>query len=567
VTLREWLAKLAAPGRPDANEAADLAGAGFEHERAGRHDMARACFRSAIDLDPDQPRSYLGLGRAARSCGDLEAAIESLRLALSLAPEDLEATQEMSLALQERGEHDQAETYARRALQLAPRSVEAHLRLADLLRRRGSLDEALGSCRAAVALAPQLPHAHNNLGNLYKDLGDTAQAIAAYRKALELDPGLAEAHFNLGLAVHESGDIAQAGAHYRSALEREPRLADAHLNLGFANEQLGDPQGAIRCYRAALGLRHDLAEAHFNLALQLLLTGDFAQGWEEYEWRWRLRQAAGASQDAMGPAWDGADPAGKTILLYAEQGFGDAIQFVRYALKLRERGAEVVLQCAPELKPLFAQMPGILAVLGYDEPPPRFDQCCPLLGLPRLFGTTLEGIPADIPYLRAEPRKIQRWRDTLALDAAVAHVGLVWAGRAASRTLRLEQLAPLGTIPRVVFHSLQKGSAADEAARTPHGMKLVDWSAQLRDFSDTAALIANLDLVVSVDTAVAHLAGAIGKPVWTLTPFPPEWRWLLDRTDSPWYPSMRLFRQRRLNDWTAVIAELAQALREAAPAR
>lgn len=538
----------------------------------GEYAEAARRFHSALALHPDHARSHYGLGRALASQGERDAAIESYRQALALEPRFFEAARELAIAWFERGDPEQAETCSRCALQIDPDSAEIHLHLGNVLRQQRRFDEALECCLRAVALDPGMARAHNNLGNAYQDLGRSPEAIAAFRKALELDPALAEAHFNLGIAVHQGGEVGQASVHYRAALALDQDLADAHLNLGYALEQLGDPRTAIRHYRRAIAAEPNLAEAHFNLALQLLLTGDFAQGWEEYEWRWQLPGLAGANPHRGNPHWDGAEVAGKTVLLYAEQGFGDAIQFLRYAPQVARRGAKVVVQCAPELKTLFGCAPGIPAVVSNAEPVPECDLCCSLLSLPRIFKTSLDGIPAPHPYLRADAGKTRVWKERLAADGTALKVGLVWASQTANKIARLKSMpldlfAPLGAIADVVFYSLQKGAAAGEAARAPRGMRIVDPSAQLGDFSDTAALIENLDLVISVDTAVAHLAGAMGRRVWTLTHFPPDWRWLLERADSPWYPTMRLFRKQRMRDWSSVVGPLAEALKQFADAR
>jgi hypothetical protein len=330
-------------------------------------------------------------------------------------------------------------------------------------------------------------------------------------------------------------------------------------------------QGALDCYRRAIAAKPDFAEAHFNYALQLLLTGDFARGWEEYEWRLRLPELQSLWPYADRPRWDGADLHGKVILLYAEQGFGDTLQFARYVSLVAERG-RVIVSCRSQLKALFEQAMRDCLVVDASEPPPAFDLCCALPSLPRIFGTTHATIPARVPYLHAEAGKAARWQARLAADGIALKVGLVWATEARSRialqkSLSLEMLEPLAAIPGVIFYSMQKGPAAAEVVRAPKRLRLVDVAGELEDFSDTAALISCLDLVVTIDTAVAHLAGAMGKPVWTLTHWPPDWRWLLGRDDSPWYPTMRLFRRARTDTWSDIVLRLRQALQRLAGQR
>ena len=463
---------------------------------------------------------------------------------------------------------------------MQPEHAEAQYNLAHILgaqgyahQERGEPELAIENYLEALSLAPGMARVHNNLGNAYNSAGRPQQAVAAFREAIDLEPGLAEAHLNLAMALQQSGeDETQAAAHYRRAAEISPNLAEAQLNLGVLLEKEGDPAGAKECYARAVTARRDFAEAHFNYALQLLLAGDFARGWEEYEWRMRLPDLARYWPYPDRPRWEGSPLDGKVILLYAEQGFGDAIQFVRYAPLVAARGGRVIAICQPKLKALFEGAPGLSAAYNAGEPDPEFDVCCSLLSLPRLFGTTLQTIPARVPYLNADREKYLHWKARLAQGDRAMRVGLVWASQssnatARSRSLDLDLFAPLAGIRGVEFYSLQKGPGAEQAARPPQGMQLRDCGGALEDFSDTAALISNLDLVISIDTAVAHLAGALAKPVWTMTNWPPEWRWLLGRDDSPWYPTMCLFRRCRTEQWEQVIGRVAETLRERAANR
>ncbi|MGH8629191.1 MAG: tetratricopeptide repeat protein, partial [Burkholderiales bacterium] len=413
-------------------------------------------------------------------------------------------------------------------------------------------------------LDPSQARALNNLGNAYQVLGRPEEAAASFRNAIEADASFAEAHLNLGIALHHAESVHEAAACYRAALKHKPALAEASLNLGYLLEQQGDARGAADSYRAAIAARPDFAEAHFNHALQLLQSGEFARGWEEYEWRLKLPELAPLWPYANRPRWDGSDLHGKTILLYAEQGFGDALQFVRYAPLVAQRGGKVILSCSPKLMALFGSAQGVSAMHNAEDTAPDFDVCCSLLSLPRLHGTALETIPAAVPYLHAPRDATERWRARLAADRGLK-IGLFWSTESRNRmtplrSLHLDMLAPLAAVPGTTFYSLQRGAAAAEARRPPQGMNLVDATAELKDFSDDAALIANLDLVISINTSTAHLAGALGRPIWTLVHYPPDWRWLHERDDSPWYPTMRLFRRGRADRWEDVIARVARAL-------
>ncbi|MEW6689377.1 MAG: tetratricopeptide repeat protein, partial [Pseudomonadota bacterium] len=443
------------------------------------------------------------------------------------------------------------------------------------LQERGEIAAAIECYEEALALEPSLAQAHNNLGNAYKACGRQQDAVASYRDAVAADPTLAEAHLNLGIALYEAGRLGEAAQNYRAARELKPALAEASLNLGFLLEQEGDARGAREAYRAAIAARPDFAEAHFNHALQLLQAGEFEAGWEEYEWRLKLPELAPFWPYAGRQRWNGEELRGRRILLYAEQGFGDAIQFVRYAPLVAARGGEAIVSCPPKLLRLFRTLSGVSATHDAQEPPPDFDLCCSLLSLPRLFHSTLDTIPVPVPYLHARAEDAARWQSKLAALGPGLKVGLYWSTDSKNRitplkSLELETLAALAGVPGVAFVSLQRGAAAAQAARPPQGMKLIDASAELRDFADDAALIANLDLVISIDTATAHLAGALGRPVWTLVHFPAEWRWLAGREDSPWYPTMRLFLRRRSESWHDVAGRVRlalQALQQTNPGR
>jgi hypothetical protein len=364
---------------------------------------------------------------------------------------------------------------------------------------------------------------------------------------------------NLSNALRESWRMDQAIAAAEKAIALKPTLPEAHLSLGAALACTGRFDRSIDAYRRAIGLKVDLATAHLSLALAELVTGKLERGWPEYEWRRKCPSVLASRQFAQA-FWKGQALEGKTILLYAEQGFGDAIHFIRYAPLVAATGGKVVLECQPALERLFRRFPGVSRIATAGQSLPAFDYQCPLPSLPGVFKTTISTIPATIPYLAADAETADCWRKRIESTGKFPHVGLVWAGSPdnlndRNRSIPLERFAPLAAAERVRFHSLQ--TAPPPAVG---GIALSDWSALLTDFAETAGLIANLDLVIAVDTAVAHLAGAMGKPVWLLLPFSPDWRWLLDRSDSPWYPTMRLFRQEIPGDWESVIRRVATEL-------
>ncbi|HEY1921762.1 MAG TPA: glycosyltransferase, partial [Tepidisphaeraceae bacterium] len=345
-----------------------------------------------------------------------------------------------------------------------------------------------------------------------------------------------------------------------------PNWPDAHNNLGLALRNVARHQDALIAFKRALALRPDYASAHWNLSWTLLMLGELKAGWLEFEWR---TQCAGGTppRPFHQPQWRGEDLAGRTILLTAEQGFGDMIQMIRYAPLIAKRGGKIIVESPPELTRLFQSVDGVGQLVKQGESLPAFDLHCPLMSLPLAFGTTLETIPADVPYLTAPPDRVAAWQQLIGPSDSHLRVGLVWAGRPTQqfdrwRSSRFEYFAKLASAKSVRFFSLQKGSAATEARSAPAEMDITDWTTDLNDFSETAALIANLDLVIGIESAVTHLAGAMGKPVWAVLAHVADWRYMLNRSDSPWYPTMRLFRQPGPGEWEMVLDEVAGALKQ-----
>ncbi|MGA2442349.1 MAG: tetratricopeptide repeat-containing glycosyltransferase family protein [Tepidisphaeraceae bacterium] len=459
----------------------------------------------------------------------------------------------------------EAEKIYRQILARQPNHADALNLLGVLAVQVGQSQLAVELIRRATAICSTNAFYHGNLGNALTELGQLDQAIASYRQAVWLLPESADVHYNLGIALQRKGQLDEAIAAYRQAVRINPDYAEAHYNLGIAFKDQRRIDEAIASYRQVIRLKPDDARTHNNLALALLTRGDFQQGWEEHEWRWKCKDFPSPARNFAQPQWDGCPLENRTILLHAEQGVGDAIQFIRYVPLVARRGGRIIIECDTELQRLFRTMAVTYQIVPPSQPPPPFDFHCPLLSLPRVFGTNLANIPKDVPYLHADAEDVGRWQHRLAEHSPLVKVGLGWAGSPAhkndrNRSMKLATLAPLGQLPGVRFFSLQKGAAAAEAKTSPPGMKLVDWTEELKDFADTATLISNLDLVIAVDTAVAHLAGAMDKPVWTLLPFASDWRWLLERQDSPWYPTMRLFRQPSRGDWDSVIARVGEAL-------
>jgi tetratricopeptide (TPR) repeat protein len=424
-----------------------------------------------------------------------------------------------------------------------------------------------------LEIHPFHAEAHNNLGSALEALGKTQEAIASYRRALEIKPDSAIAHNNLGNALQIEGKLNEAVDCYRRALELDPAYALALCNLGLVLQWQRKLDEAIACYEQALQIEPSHAMAHFNRSFLWLLQGDFERGWPEYEWRWKTGRVMerGLSQ----PQWQGDSLGERTILLYAEQGLGDTFQFIRYAalVKKRNPAATVVLEVNQPLIKILERCPGIDRLVAGGDELPRFDVQCALASLPGVFQTTVETILADIPYLFADPRLVEQWRETLKTLSGY-RIGINWRGRAGigpwrQRDLPIELFAALGNIEGVRLVSLQKEDTESKVQGPKSNVKAQSTILDLGEidtehgpFMDTAAIMMNLDLVITSDTSVAHLAGALGVPVWVALPLTSDWRWLMDRRDSPWYPTMRLFRQRKIGDWSEVFEEIEVALRE-----
>ncbi|MBV8654350.1 MAG: glycosyltransferase family protein, partial [Alphaproteobacteria bacterium] len=453
------------------------------------------------------------------------------------------------------------------AIALRPDFVEAHANRGVSLQAVGQPVEAIVCYERALTLRPDHPGALNNLGIALQSLGHAEEAKACFQRILAVHPEDTEARYNLGVALHVLDRPEEAVACYAAVIASRPDFAEAHHNLGAAFRALNRPAEALAAYAAALALAPDYAEAHWNDGLMRLATGDFETGWRKYEWRWRTERLGLTERHLPRRRWSGAeDLSGKTILLHAEQGLGDTLQFVRYAPLLAQRGARVVLEVLAPLQSLLAALPGI-SVLRQGAQLPAFDYHCPLLSLPLACGTTLASLAAETPYLAPPADRIALWRPRIESGPA-PRIGIVWAGHPThendrNRSIPFALLRPLlgdteSAGPR--FFALQKEPRESDKATLSAVPGLTLLGDRLADFADTAAAISLLDLVITVDTAVAHLAGALGKAVWILLPFAADWRWMLGRADSPWYPSARLFRQKAIGDWDSVVGDVRDAL-------
>jgi Flp pilus assembly protein TadD len=477
-----------------------------------------------------------------------------------------ESRQPLDLAVEllRKGDFPPAEKLLRQISADQPENPQALQLLGALLAQTGRSADAIEILTKSLSLAPDSPTALSNLGDALRLQNRVPEAIAACQRSLQIRPDSPQTMNNLALAFLDEGEIDDAVSLLERALAIRPDLPEAHVNIGLALRQKGRIEAAIDAFRRAIALRPDFALAHLQLAEVLLLKGDFAEGNSEHEWRHKLmRDQSPNRAHFLQTLWAGEPLNGKKIVLSAEGGFGDVLQFVRYLPLVVARGGRVTLQCQANLHRLFQNLRGYEKLIGTDETVREFDFHCPSLSLMRAFGTTLQTIPAGVPYISAPPELVESWRGRLAGGSARMKVGLVWSGnpnKERRRSLPLSALSDLSRIAGVEFYSLQTGSDAGQAADWPAGSIRTDFAADMRDFADTAAFMENLDLVITVDTAAAHLAGALGRPVWVLLPFAPAWRWLLDRSDSPWYPTMRLFRQTRPGDWAGPAQQVAREL-------
>ncbi len=468
---------------------------------------------------------------------------------------------EIALQHHRSGHLQQAEQIYRQILHNDPNCLQALHLLGTIAFQMGYPDAAIGHYQKAIAQDPDYVWVYHDMGIALRKQGQFEAAIAAYRKAIALQPDCAESYYNLGNVLQLQNRRDDAIACQQKAIALKPDFSRAHYNLGKLFQDQEELEKAIACYERTIALNPDNIDSRWNLAVALLTAGSLKRGFTEYEWRWQVQ--GNLPRRFSAPLWDGSQLAGKAILLHAEQGFGDTLQFIRYVPLVAQRGGNVVVECQPALMRLLATVDGIQQLVTRGDPLPEFKVHAPLMTLPKIFGTDLHTVPAQVPYFFPPATPF-----TLDSDADTAlKVGLVWAGNPQRendqlRSCSLAQFFKLLDIDGIAFYSLQKGTKAAELSQMPQcSARIQDLSHHLNDFADTAAIVAQLDLVISVDTAVAHLAGGLGKPTWVLLSRPADWRWLLDRVDNPWYPSMRLFRQQQAGRWEAVFDSVAEALR------
>ncbi len=505
---------------------------GTQHYQAGHLNQAEKLCREVLQSNPNHPEALHLLGAIAYQNKQYSMAIELIGKAIA-------------------------------ANQRIP---QFHNTIGAALRAIGKFEEAIAAYKQAVLLRPDYAEAYNNMANAFSAQGRYADAVEKYNQVVSLNPDNVEAYNSMAVALQYQGKYTAALEKCNRALSLKPDYVEAYNTIASVLLKKGLYAEAIENYRQTLRLNPDYAEAHTNLGMALLLNERFEEGWAEYQWRLSDEKAFHLHH-YQSPCWDGSSFAGRRLLVHYEQGFGDNIQFIRYLPMVKARGGTVLCEMLKPLIGLWRGFPGIdelIEASSNSKPAVKFDFHVPLLELPRIFGTTLETIPAEVPYLHADSTKAEYWRQRIA--GTSFKVGIVWAGKPAhsedsNRSCRLQHFAPLAKIPGVRLYSLQKGPAAGQISELPGTMTVKNPGEEFEDFTDTAAAIENLDLVISVDTAVLHLAGAMGKPAWAILPFTPDWRWMLNRQDSPWYPTMKLFRQKKRGQWEPVFQRVAEELR------
>jgi Flp pilus assembly protein TadD len=548
---------------PQTTDVAGLFARATAHHQKGEIENARALYQQILAREPKHAESLHFLGMLRFQAGDFSVALPLVEKSIVLNPRNGAFRTNLGIVLAAMGRLSEAIAAYRYAAGLAPGTPEPLYNLGRAYEQVGQRDLAIKAYRQAIGFAPNFAKAWGNLGAALRAKGDWQEAVKACREALRLQPNLLGAPANLANALSDIGQFDEAIALYRRALEIAPEHAETWSGLGLALRGAGQLGEALAACQRAAALRPERAVVQWNLAHVLLLMGQFAEGWAAYEWRWGVPEFPSKRRDFTQPAWRGEDLAGRTILLHAEQGMGDTIQFVRYAPLVAARGGAVMLECQPSLARLLESAPGVARVIPAGQALPSFDVQVPLLSLPHVFKTGLHSIPASTPYLQPPADATARWAESLKSDGR-KRIGLAWAGNpqqryAVHKTVPLAALAPLIAQDKAQFFSLQVGDASGDLTRLPRP-RVIDLAPQLQDFAETAAAIRALDLVITADTVVAHVAGALGKPCWVMLQAVPDWRWLLERDDCPWYPGMRLFRQAKAGDWSAVISQVDAAL-------
>jgi tetratricopeptide (TPR) repeat protein len=546
--------------RDTANKSADIA-RNVEYatalQKRGELAEAQTVLEGVLEAQPKHFAAIFLLGLISAQTRNMQRAAELFAAAADIQPDNAPAHCNRGVALAELGQFDAALASYDRAVAIKADYPAAHVNRGNVLRELGHLDAALSSFGRAIQINPGIAEAHLNRGAVLRDMGQLEAALASYDRAIEIKPNSAEAHSHRGIVLKKLGRFDAALAGYDRAIAIKADHAEAYLNRGVLFAEQGRLDLALPNYDRAIAIKADFAEAHVNRSMALLLAGHYEGAWPGYEWRRRQASAAkaGAHRQLAMPLWLGKEPlAGKTILLYSEQGLGDTLQFCRYVKLVADLGARVILDVQRPLASLLARLEGV-SQMAEAGTPPDADYCCPLLSLPLAFNTRLDSIPSGARYISIAPEQVARWQEKLGVKTK-ARIGLVWSGSAAHQRDCDRSISLADLIPRLPadfqYVSLQKEVRELDRPYLDSNPAILNLAEDQRDFSDAAALCECMDLVLSVDTSVAHLSAALGKETWIMLSFIPDWRWMLGRDDSPWYPSAKLYRQRNAGNWGGV---------------
>jgi tetratricopeptide (TPR) repeat protein len=540
---------------------------GNAYKDKGLQPQSTACFRRVLKLDPGSAEAYFKIGVIEYESGNIDRALACFRSVLELKPDFPAVHTLVGDMMQKAGRPDSALANYLAALEYDHQSAELYNKIGTSYKQQRKYRLAQANFHRALELIPDMPDALFNLALIHADSGECDAAIGYYQRVLEIEPDSAETLYNLAGLFANKGQFDHAIRLFQKALIIKPDHADTHNNLGLSLKALGKIEEAILQFKKAIDIDPAPAHVHLNLALALLLAGEFSEGWREYDWRFEVEAYKSDYRYRDRKIWDGKSFKGKCLLVHDDQGLGDTLQFVRYLPLVKKMGGTVILETRREIIPLLTEFPGIDLLLQRPPKDPsnvRFDYYIPLLSIPGRMGTQHDSIPANIPYLYGETEKNDFWKEKMKKPGL--KIGLVWAGNKThindrNRSCSLDLFNWLQDISNISLFSLQKTvSPAEESQLKKLGAE--NFGPRFNNFSDTAAVIENLDLIITVDTAVAHLAGAMGKTTWILLPFDPDWRWMVARPDSPWYPTVRLFRQSRSGDWDGVMSAVCRALKD-----
>src|SRR3990167_5317716 len=543
-------------------------------KKIGKHDQANQQYQQVAADGPGDFEKHFNLATSFYKQNDTQKAIEHYLKALAINPKNAQAHHNLGICLSQKKKLDEALVHFEKATECNPAYTKAYLQQASLLYEQKKKHEALACYKRGIEHDPSSFDLWYRAGGLLKELDQFKEALEYYTKAEELNPNHINLLLEIGNTYNMLDSVHKALEYYKKILEINPKALEALYNFGYTLKKMGYMKEAIEVYEKILEQRPNYAHPHFSLSLALLSLGEFDRGWKEYEWRWAAYDES--PKKFKEPLWDGSDPKGKRILLYAEQGLGDTLQFIRYAKLIKDQGGTVILETQKPLKDLLSLCPYLDAVIARGESVPEFDYQMPLMSLPLIYNSNEDTIPLGIPYLYAQPQLIKEWKEKLSHDEGIK-IGICWQGNpnyrtqflrqtVAAKSITVDKFAPIGRLPGVKLYSLQKISGDDQLEQHDDSFFVHDFGPDFDNrngrFMDTAAVMKNLDLVITVDTSICHLAGGLGVPVWIFLPEPPDWRWMLKRPDTPWYPNMRLFRQPTMGDWNSVIQDIVYALQE-----